>query len=138
MYQSDKWKNSMMKRNVRWNEERKKFVTYTLRLPDTICGVHPIFHVSMLEPTIPNEIPNHVQSPPPPIDVQGELEYEVLDSKIDKRRSCKLLYLVRWLGYENTDEEFSWLPATELDHAKDLIFKFHTAYPAKPGPLNSL
>ena len=68
----------------------------------------------MLEPATPNEIPNRVQSPPPPVDVQGDLEYEiseVLDSKIDRRRSCKLLYLVRWLGYENTDEEFSWLPA---------------------------
>ena len=89
------------------------------------------------KPAVPNEIPNRVQSLPPPIDAQGELEYEiseVLDSKIDHRRSCKLLYLVRWLGYENTDEEFSWLPATELD-AKDLISDFHSAYPAKPGPV---
>ena len=115
--------------------------SYTLRLPDTFRGVHPVFHVSMLEPAIPNEIPNRVQSPPPPVEVQGEIEYEiseVLDSKIDRRRSCKLLYLVRWLGYENTDEEFSWLPAIELDHAKDLISDFHSAYPAKPGPLSHI
>ena len=95
----------------------------------------------MLKPATPNEIPNRVQSPPPPVDVQGELEYEiseVLDSKIDRRCSCKLLYLVCWLGYENTDEEFSWLPASELDHAKDLISEFHSAYPDKPGPLSTL
>ena len=95
----------------------------------------------MLEPAIPDEIPNRVQSPPPPVQVEGDLEYEiseVLDSKIDRRRSCKLLYLVRWLGYENTDEEFSWLPANELDHAKDLISAFHSAYPAKPGPLSRI
>ena len=68
--------------------------SFTLRLPETIRGVHPVFHVSMLEPATPNEIPNRVQSPQPPVDVQGELEYEiseVLDSKIDRRRSCKLL-----------------------------------------------
>ena len=115
--------------------------SYTLRLPDTFRGVHPVFHVSMLEPHTPNEIPNRVQSPPPPVDVQGDLEYEiaeVVDSKIDKRRSCKLLYLVRWLGYENTDEEFSWLPATELENAKDLVSDFHSGYPGKPGPLSSL
>ena len=115
--------------------------SYTLRLPDTFRGVHPVFHVSMLEPATPNEIPNRVQSPPPPVDVQGEIEYEiaeVVDSKIDRRRSCKLLYLVRWLGYENTDDEFSWLPATELEHAKELISDFHSAYPAKPGPLTNL
>ena len=101
----------------------------------------PVFHVSMLEPHTPNEILNRVQSPPPPVDVQGDLEYEiaeVVDSKIDKRRSCKLLYLVRWLGYENTDEEFSWLPATELENAKDLVSDFHSGYPGKPGPLSSL
>ena len=95
----------------------------------------------MLEPAVPNEIPNRVQSPPPPVDVQGELEYEiaeVTDSKIDHRRSCKLLYLVRWLGYENTDEEFSWLFATELEHAKDLISDFHSAYLDKPSPLTNL
>jgi hypothetical protein len=95
----------------------------------------------MLEPAIPNEIPNHVQSLPPPIDVQGDLEYEiaeVADSKIDRRRSCKLLYLVCWFGYENTDEEFSWLPETGLEHTKDLISDFHAAYPDKPGPLTNL
>ena len=115
--------------------------SYTLRLPDTFRGVHPVFHVSMLEPATPNEIPNRVQTPPPPVEVQGDLEYEiseVVDSKIDRRRSCKLLYLVRWLGYENTDEEFSWLPAMELENAKELVTDFHSAYPNKPGPLSNL
>ena len=115
--------------------------SYTLRLPDTFRGVHPVFHVSMLEPATLNEIPNRVQTPPPPVKVQGDLEYEiseVVDSKIDRRRSCKLLYLVRWLGYENTDEEFSWLPATELENAKELVTDFHSAYPSKPGPLSNL
>ena len=60
--------------------------SYTLHLLDTIHGVYPIFHVSMLEPATPNKILNYVQSPPPPVEVQGELKYkisEVLDSKID-------------------------------------------------------
>ena len=95
----------------------------------------------MLEPATPNEIPNRVQSPPPPVDVEGELEYEIaeiVDSKIDRRHMCKLLYLVRWLGYENTDEEFSWLPTTELEHAKELISDYHSAYPDKPAPTTNL
>ena len=112
--------------------------SYTLQLPDSIRGIHPIFHVSMLEPAMPNEIPNRVSSPPLPIEVQGELEYEiaeVLDSKIDRQRACKLLYYVRWLVYEGTDKEYSWLPANELTHAPDLTSDFHSAYPDKPGPL---
>ena len=68
----------------------------TLWLPDTICGVHPVFHVSMLEPAVPNKFPNRVQSPPPPVEVQGELEYEIakiLNSKINHQYACKSLYL---------------------------------------------
>jgi hypothetical protein len=74
--------------------------SYTLQLPDSICRVHHIFHVSMLELATPNEIPNRTLSPPPPVKIQSELEYEiseVLDSKIDHRRTCKLLYYVQWL-----------------------------------------
>jgi hypothetical protein len=95
----------------------------------------------MLEPTIPNKIPNRTQSPPPLIKVQGELKYEIseiLDSKINRCCACKLLYLVWWLGYKNTDEEYSWLLSTELEHASELISDFHSAYPNKPGPFSCL
>ena len=95
----------------------------------------------MLEPASPNEIPNHVQSPPLLVDIEGELEYkisEIIDPKIDKRQSCKLLYLVCWLGYENTDKELSWLPATELEHADELISDFHSTYLQKPSPISKL
>ncbi|KIL54336.1 hypothetical protein M378DRAFT_92762, partial [Amanita muscaria Koide BX008] len=47
---------------------------------------------------------------------------------------CKLLYLVRWSGYEGTDEETSWVLATELDHASEAVFDFHEKYPHKPKP----
>ena len=100
--------------------------------------VHPVFHVSMLEPHHESQIPLRHEPPPPPVEVDGELEYEIaeiLDSKVDRRRrACKLLYEVRWLGYENTDEERSWLLATELSHARELVEDFHRRYPDKPGP----
>ena len=92
----------------------------------------------MLEPASPNTIPNRIQPPPPLVIVDGEPEFEiseVLDSKIDNRRkACKLLYLVRWTGYEGTDEETSWILTTELDHASKLVQDFHKSYPNKPGP----
>jgi hypothetical protein len=95
-------------------------------------AVHPVFHVSMLEPSVPNSIPERTQSPPPPVEIDGEAEYEIseiLDSKTDwRRRPCDLLYLVRWAGYEGTNEETSWVLATEI------LTDFHSAYPAKPGP----
>jgi Chromo (CHRromatin Organisation MOdifier) domain len=92
----------------------------------------------MHEPATLNSIPNWVQSPPPPVEIDGETEYEIskiLDTKIDRhRKPCNLLYLVRWAGYEGTDEETSWILATELGHLAELVTDFHLAYPAKPGP----
>jgi Chromo (CHRromatin Organisation MOdifier) domain len=112
--------------------------SFTLRLPDHFRSVHPVFHVSMLEPATPNEIPDRVQSPPPPITIEGEPEYEIseiLDSKIDRHYKCKLQYLVRWTGYEGTDKESSWISASELNHTSESISNFHTKYPLRPGPL---
>jgi len=96
----------------------------------------------MLEPATTNPIPNHVQPPPPPIIVDDELEFkisEILDSKIDNHcRACKILYLVCWTGYEGTDEETSWILASELGHASEIVADFYSASPAKSGPLSSL
>jgi hypothetical protein len=111
--------------------------SFTLRLPDSMRAVHPVFHVSMLETAPPNTIPNRVQPPPPPVEIDGEPEFEIseiLDTKIDKRRRCQLLYLVRWAGYEGTDEETTWVLATELGHASELVADFHAAYPDRPNP----
>ena len=96
----------------------------------------------MLEPAVLNTTPDRVQPPLPPIMVDDEPEFEIseiLDTKIDNRhRACKLLYLVRWTGYEGTDKETSWILASKLGHASELVADFHKAYPAKPGPLSSL
>jgi hypothetical protein len=101
----------------------------TLWLPDHLCAIHLVFHVSQLEPATLNEILNCIQPPPPPIEINGDVEYEiaaVLDSKINNRWRCKLLCFVHWAGYEGTDEENSWLPATELEHVQELLLDFHT------------
>ena len=116
-------------------------VSFIVKLPDSLRGVHPVFHVSMMEPAPPNSIPNCIIPPPPPIEIDGEPEFKIaaiLDTKIDNRRRCKLLYLVRWAGYEGTDEEMSWILATELGHASELVNDFHAAYPDRPGPLSNL
>jgi len=101
-------------------------------------AVHPIFHVSMLKPSIPNIFQQCSEPLPAPVIIDGEPEYEIskiVDSKIDCRRACKLLYKVIWLGYEDTDNDSKWLPATELEHAKELLNDFHIKYLSKPGPL---
>jgi transposase InsO family protein len=57
---------------------------YRLTLPDTM-KVHPVFHVSLLEPAPNNPFPGQRSPPPPPVVVEGEEEYEVedvLDSRL--------------------------------------------------------
>jgi len=92
----------------------------------------------MLEPAIPSTFQQHFEPLPAPVIIDGEPEYEIskiVDSKINCRRACKLLYKVIWLGYEDTDNDSKWLPATELEHAKELVNDFHLKYPSKLGPL---
>ena len=111
---------------------------FTLCLPESMCSVHLVFHVSMLEPTTSNTFSGRIQPVPAPVIIDREPEYEIswiVDSKIDCRRACKLLYKVIWLEYEDTGDESKWIPASELTHAVDLVSDFHIAYPAKPSPL---
>ena len=42
------------------------------------------------------------------------------------------------VGYKGSNKENSWLPATKLDHAQELLSDFHFHYPHKSGPNLSL
>jgi len=121
--------------------DRPGSLSYRVNLPEHLRAIHPVFHVSQLEPAPISQIPNRVETPPPPIELDGALEFEVaqvLDSKLDNRRSDPLMYYVRWLGYEGTAEEYSWLTAADLTNATRLVAKFHRHYPNKPGPPSTL
>jgi len=101
-------------------------------------SVHPVFYVSILKPTTSNTFSKRIQLAPAPVIIDREPKYEIswiVDSKIDYWQACKLLYMVIWLGYEDTGNESKWISASKLTHAVDLVPDFHIAYPAKPGPL---
>ena len=109
----------------------------TLQLLDSMKSIHSVFHISQLEPATPNMISNHVQTLPPPVDIDSETKYEIeeiLNLKINHWCwNCKLLYLVHWSRYKGTDEEISWLLTNELRHISELVHNFHLCYPDKPG-----
>jgi hypothetical protein len=112
--------------------ERVGTHAYKLELPPTM-KVHPVFHVSLLEPVATDPLPGQVQPPPPPVVVDGDLEWEVeeiLDSRRRPKKGGKLQYYVKWYGeYQPT-----WEPAANLQHSAKLIRKFHEQYPKKPRP----
>ncbi|MBW0480703.1 hypothetical protein O181_020418 [Austropuccinia psidii MF-1] len=103
---------------------------YHLKLPSQWKYIHPVFHISLLEPVKTSTIPNPHQEPPPPIIIDEEGGWKVsqiLDSKIKRG---KLWYLVEWKGFSQDPKRSTWEPTENL---KD----FHSLYPEKKGP-NSL
>ncbi|MBW0494991.1 hypothetical protein O181_034706 [Austropuccinia psidii MF-1] len=108
--------------------------SYHLKLPSQWKSIHPVFHISLLEPVKTSTIPNWHQEPPPLITIEKEEEWEVsqvLDSKLKRR---KLWYLVEWKGFSQDPERSTWEPAKNLKNCPDLVKDFHSLYPDKPGP----
>ena len=62
--------------------------------------VHPGRHISEQEPVANDPYPGQVVPPFPPVEIDGEQEWEVeevLDAKIRYR---KLQYLIKWTSYD--------------------------------------
>ena len=105
-------------------------LAFRLELPASMGKIHLVFHASLLEPYQESSRAKRLQELPPPVEVEGELEYEVrgvLDSKMEREW---LFYLVDWVGYG--PEERTWEPATNVEHAKDAVADFHRAHPKRP------
>jgi len=110
--------------------------TFRLGLPLSMKHVHYVFHASLLEPTLPNNIPLHTESSPPPVNYSNHIEFKVtaiLDSCIDhQQKDTSVLYLVQWAGFEGTAEEFSWEPLENVSNASTMVHEFHRLHPGKP------
>ncbi|MBW0476536.1 hypothetical protein O181_016251 [Austropuccinia psidii MF-1] len=107
---------------------------YHLKVPSQWKSIHPVFHISFLEPVKTSIIPNWHQEPPPPIIIEEEEEWEIskiLDSKLKRR---KLWYLVEWKGFSQDPERSTWGPPGNLKNCPELFKDFHSLYPDNPGP----
>ncbi|MBW0490820.1 hypothetical protein O181_030535 [Austropuccinia psidii MF-1] len=110
---------------------------YHLKFPQQWRLVHPVFHVSLLEPVKQSNNPNKNQLLPPPVIVEEQEEWEVaqvLDSKLKRGKLC---YLVGWKGFNEDPERKTWEPASNLTNSPDLVEELRTLYPDKPGPNTS-
>ncbi|KAH8154381.1 uncharacterized protein LAJ45_02149 [Morchella importuna] len=102
---------------------------YELELPHSM-KIHPVFHVSLLSPEVGNPLPGQQLSPPPPVEIEGEEEWEVKDILDSRKRKGRFEYLVRYIGYDDA----SWQPLSDLEHSPDIVRRFHERYPRKPKP----
>ena len=112
--------------------ERVSTSAFRLELPRAMRFLHPVFHASLLSIHRPNSIPNRTQPPPPPIEIDGQTEYEVVAILDSRRIRRKVHYLVRWAGHETTAESETWEPLENVENAQDLVDQFHERYPTKP------
>ena len=80
---------------------------YRLLLTPRYRQLHPVFHVSLLEP---HRDSARTTNPPDGILVNGHIEYEVEEIRMEKQvgRSKAKSYLVKWKGYP--EEECTWEP----------------------------
>lgn len=111
--------------------ERIGRVAYKLQLPHDL-KIHPVFHISLLEPATANPFPNRIAPPPAPIDIEADLEYEVEEVLDSRRRGRGIQYLILWKGYPISDS--TWEPPDNVRNAQDLVADFHRRYPNKPAP----
>ena len=107
-------------------------VTYRLELSATM-KVHPVFHISLLEPYRDSIFPGRVQKSPPSIEIEDHEEYEVEKVLDSRRKRGKLEYLVHWHGYDINDQ--TWEPTENLANAPQKVQEFHQRYPYKPKPI---
>ena len=106
-------------------------VAYRLELPLTMRAIHPVFHVSLLRPYRHD---GNVQPPPPAIEVEDELEYEVeaiLDKRFRRYRSRRVAeFLIKWRGYGH--EHNSWELLANLDNCAELLQEFELRLKERP------
>lgn len=110
---------------------------FKLLLPPSLSRIHPVFHVSLLEPVQTSSIPGRTVEAPPPTILEGEEVWSVkaiVDSRWRKNKKA-VEYRVEWLGFEDSPDRYTWEPAHNLLACLDLIDEFHASHPEKPGPL---
>ncbi|MBW0533270.1 hypothetical protein O181_072985 [Austropuccinia psidii MF-1] len=81
---------------------------YHVKLPCIWKYIHPVLHISLLEPVKTLEIPDWHQEPPSPILFEEEEEWEVSQILDSKLKRAKLWYLVEWNGFSQYPERSTW------------------------------
>ena len=101
--------------------------SYRLKLPPKYSRLHPVFHVSLLEPYRRRA----GASTPEPVDIGGEEEFEVEQLLAKRLQKDKIEYLVRWKG--SSPAEDVWMSALALENCANLIREFESSEQLRTG-----
>ena len=87
--------------------------------------INNTFHISLLEPYEDNKFPPQIQTPPEPIEIDGESEYrleEIIGSRLYRN---KLQYRAKWTGY-SPEHDKTWYLAENCNNASRATEQFHS------------
>ena len=84
-----------------------------LELPSSV-RIHPVVNVSRIR-RYRDQVRGQKVIPPPPVEILGEMEYEVERILSKRKRYGKVEYFVQWKGY--TAEEDTWKRKENLGNA---------------------
>ena len=106
--------------------------------------IHPVFHISLLEPRRASNRLNRETPHRDPEEIEGDLLCEVesiVKSEIisytrkvrGRNKSIKeLRYFVKWKGW--AEDENTWEPPEGMQNAQEEVERFHRESPEMPGP----
>ena len=94
---------------------------YRLKLPKA-WQIHPVFHADKLTKYVENTAYGKAAASPPPINVEGTMEYEVEAILKERTKGKQRQYLVKWKGYPLAER--MWEPAQHLTHAQEALAEF--------------
>ena len=106
--------------------------------------IHPVFHVSLLEPYRASNRPTREQPPRDPEEIEGDLEWEVerivkseiisYTRKVRGRNKAmkELPYFVKWKGC--AEDENTCEPPEGMGNAQEEVERIHRESPEMPGP----
>jgi len=104
--------------------------------------IHPVCHVSLLDPYQASNRPDLEQPPQDPEDIDGDLEWEVeriIKSEIisytrkvrgRNEQMKELRYFVKWKGC--AEDENTWEPPEGMKNAQEEVERFHRENPEIP------
>jgi hypothetical protein len=94
--------------------------------------IHDVFHVNLLEPASTDPLPGQTTPNPPPVEIDGEKEWEVETVLSSRLKYRKIYYTIRWKGdWEDLKE-----PVGNVQNVTEKVAEYYAKYLDRPGPHN--